>query len=225
MTRMTEGDEGAGRRRLSADERRSQILAAARQLFIQEGVDNTSMRRIAQLAGVTPTLIYHHFADKAALMLSVCQEFFFGLMQASEEARRPRPEDADPLAPLGRLMAAYVRFGLENPDVYRLVFMTRIATLKRDGIIAGHRPRPDHQPHPEDKGFGIQSFGILEGEIRRLTEAGALRPNDPAALAEMVWATGHGLVSLLITHGDFKWTPFDDLQRLAIDSLLRGIRR
>lgn len=225
MTHEIDLDDGAGRRRLSADERRNQILAVARQLFIEEGVDNTSMRRIAQLAGVTPTLIYHHFADKAALMLSVCQEFFFGLMTASEEARRPQADDQDPLAPLRRLMEAYVRFGLENPDVYRLVFMTQIATLKRDGLIAGHRPRPDHQPHPEDKGFGIRAFGVLEGEVRRLTEAGALHPNDPEAVAEMIWAMGHGLVSLLITHGEFKWTPLEALVELSIDSLTRGIRR
>lgn len=220
---MDPTSEQPSRKRLSAEERRGQILAAARELFIAEGVENTSMRRIASLAGVTPTLIYRHFADKEALLLAVCQAFFRGLIEASAAALGQVPDRAEPFARLRRLLEGYVRFGLANPDVYRLVFMTKIASLKRERMPQGHRPRQDTPPPAEDEGFGLRAFGLLEGEIRRLIELGHLKPGEPTAIAEVVWATGHGLVALLITHGDFKWTPFDELLALSIDVLLKGI--
>ncbi|MDD3446703.1 MAG: TetR/AcrR family transcriptional regulator [Zavarzinia sp.] len=213
------------RRRLSADERRSQILATARRLFVEEGVENVSMRRIAALAGVTPTLIYHHFADKESLLLAVCQNFFRGLIDASEAAMAAVPETEVPFGRLRRLMEGYVEFGLANPDVYRLVFMTKLAGLKREKMPSGHRPHPAEPALPEDQGFGLRAFGLLEGEIRRLIESGHLRQDDACAMAEVVWATGHGIVSLLITHGDFQWTPVDRLISLSIDTILSGIAR
>ncbi|MCW0183258.1 TetR/AcrR family transcriptional regulator [Zavarzinia sp.] len=209
------------RRRLAAEERRSQILAAARKLFIEEGVEKTSMRRIASLAGVTPTLIYHHFADKEALLLTVCQAFFRGLIEANEAAIGMVPDEDEPFARLRRQLEGYVRFGLANRDVYRLVFMTPLASLVRSRLPAGHRPHDDAPP--EDLGFGTQAFGMLEGEIARLIASGHLKSGDPAAIAEVVWATGHGLVSLMITHGDFKWTPFEQLLSQSIDTILNGI--
>lgn len=220
---MKPDSEPSPRRRLSAEERRSQILAVAQKLFLEEGVENTSMRRIAERAGVTPTLIYRHFEDKEALLLTVCQGFFRGLMEANQATIAMVPDARDPFARLRRQLEGYVRFGLANRDVYRLVFMTSLAALKRDRMPAGHRPREDGSRAPGDLGFGTQAFGMLEGEIARLIETGHLKPGEPAAIAEVVWAVGHGLVSLMITHGDFKWTPFEQLLPLAIDTILDGI--
>lgn len=221
---MLNDHESPPRRRLTADQRRSQILAAARQLFIEEGVVNVSMRRIASRAGVTPTLIYHHFADKESLLLAVCEDFFLGLIEASTAALAATPETDDPFARLRHLMRGYVGFGLANPDVYRLVFMTPMASLKREKMPRhGHRARTGDPPPPEDEDFGIRAFALLEDEIRRLIDAGSLKPAEAGAVAEVVWATGHGIVSLLITHGDFQWTPTDELIALSIDALLHGI--
>ncbi|MCF4166063.1 TetR/AcrR family transcriptional regulator [Zavarzinia compransoris] len=221
---MLNDHDSPPRRRLTADQRRSQILEAARQLFIEEGVVKVSMRRIAARAGVTPTLIYHHFADKESLLLAVCEDFFLGLIEASEASLAATLATDEPFARLRHLMRGYVDFGLANPDVYRLVFMTPLAGLKREKLSHhSHRARPGDTPPPEEESFGMRAFALLEDEIRRLIEAGALKPAEAGTLAEIVWAAGHGIVSLLITHGDFQWTATDALITLSIDSILHGI--
>ncbi|RJF88803.1 TetR/AcrR family transcriptional regulator [Oleomonas cavernae] len=213
------------KRRLAAEDRRAQILAVAQELFVTQGVEATSIRRIATMAGVTSPVIYHHFEDKEALLLAVCQEFFKGLIAIGDAAPAPDDEREGPFTRLRGIMRAYVMFGLENPDIYKLVFMSHIASLKRDKFPKGHRRRPGAPPPGEDEGFGMRAFAVLEGEIERLMALGRLKGDDPYALAEVVWATGHGMVSLMITHADFEWTPLDKFLDLSVEAMLHGIAR
>lgn len=57
-----------------AEQTRRQILAAARRVFHERGVGNTSLEQIAQAAGVTRGAIYWHFANKEDLFKAMCQE-------------------------------------------------------------------------------------------------------------------------------------------------------
>lgn len=57
-------------------EKKAQLMAAARQLFVQDGYESTPMGRIAKAAGVTPNTIYWYFEDKDALLLAVLDELF-----------------------------------------------------------------------------------------------------------------------------------------------------
>ncbi len=212
-------------RRLTAEDRRAQILAVAQDLFVTEGVEATSIRRIATMAGVTPPVIYHHFEDKEALLLAVCQEFFKGLMAATDSAPSPDDFSQGPFTRLRGMMRGYVAFGLQNPDVYKLVFMTHIASLKRDKFPKSHRRKAGDPPLAEAESFGMRAFAILETEVERLMGLGLLKGDDPCALSEVIWAAGHGLVSLLITHVDFEWTPLDTLIDLSMEGMLHGLAR
>ena len=57
-------------------EKRAQLVAAARELFVRDGYESTPMGRIAQAAGVTPNTIYWYFEDKDELLLAVINELF-----------------------------------------------------------------------------------------------------------------------------------------------------
>lgn len=57
-------------------EKRAQLIAAARELFVRDGYESTPMGRIAQSAGVTPNTIYWYFEDKDELLLAVLDELF-----------------------------------------------------------------------------------------------------------------------------------------------------
>jgi AcrR family transcriptional regulator len=185
---------------------REAILAAARELFLADGYAQTTVRRIVARAGVTPPALYRHFADKDRILLEVADDAFGKLQAAFEAVLAEAPRE--PLEGLRRMMEAYVRFGLDHPDEYRFVFMTRELIPAEEGA-RGHR--------------GAACFRMLEAQVARVAELGLLRPGDPALQAELIWAAGHGLVSLLITHRHFPWCPRESLIAGMVAMPLEGL--
>lgn len=204
-----------GRRR-SAEDRRAQVVAAARRLMVRQGVEGVSMRAIAAAAGVSPAALYLYFPDKLVLMAAVVDALFEGLLAsfhaAVAAAAAAQPE---PFSRLSALMEAYVAWGLAHPEEYRLMFMTPVVG------VAGHRPcAPDGRPVSPN---GAATFGALMAEVSGLMAAGHVRPGDPASLAEQIWAGGHGLVALLTTFPEFEWSDREALLRGMRETMLRGI--
>ena len=203
------------RRRLSPEERRRQIVAAAKALFSEEGTGHVSMRKIAREVGITQAAIYQHFENKEAILFVIIEDFFADLLEALSAAIASEEE---PLRKLRRAMRAYVDYGLAHPEAYRLVFMTPISGLVRAGVAV---PRTEEAKIKPSK--GSLAFDVLDGAVREVVNRGAVRHRDTGLLAEAIWAAGHGLVSLLITHNEFPWTDPDSLIELQIDMLFRGL--
>jgi AcrR family transcriptional regulator len=201
-------------RRRGLEERRREVVAAARGLVLREGFEALTMRRVARLAGVSSSALYLYFADRLSLMAAVADELFQGLLAAFREAAAGAAEDPDPRARLRALMSAYVRWGLAHPHEYRVIFMTPIAG------VAGHRPGAADGPAAPS---GQATFALLEAEVARLVARGVLRPAAPQVVAEAIWAAGHGLVALLITKPEFPWSPREELLRTLGETLLRGL--
>jgi AcrR family transcriptional regulator len=100
---------------------RDEILAAGTRLLLETGDEEAvSIRAIAQAVGVTPPSIYLHFADKTELIYAICGELFRTL---DHEMAAAAAGVDDPLEELRRRGRAYVRFGLENAEAYRVLFM------------------------------------------------------------------------------------------------------
>src|SRR5215475_9709706 len=110
----------ARKRRGEGHTRREEILQAAKELFLEQGYDSTTIRRIADRVGISAPALYLYFKDKEALMLALCDQTFGHLMEAIDDIEKTV---ADPQQRVRRFGEAYVRFGLSHPDEYRLVFM------------------------------------------------------------------------------------------------------
>jgi len=95
---------------------RQEILDAASELFVRDGYENVSMRRIADKIEYSPTTIYIYFKDKAELLEQVCKETFARLVQRLTKIME---QPGDPVERLKRGLIAYIQFGLENPHHYR----------------------------------------------------------------------------------------------------------
>ena len=105
---------------------RGEILAAASDLFVEQGFENVSMRKIAERIDYSPTAIYLHFRDKSELLHSICEETFQKLIATLNALMdRARERNADPVDTLRRGLRAYVTFGLEHPNHYIVTFLTR----------------------------------------------------------------------------------------------------
>ena len=80
------------RQRMSAEDRRAQIIAAARRLFAHRGFDATTTREIATEAGISDALIYRYFPDKHAILAALVDEaiaVFQGLPKPPDQAAVP----------------------------------------------------------------------------------------------------------------------------------------
>jgi AcrR family transcriptional regulator len=191
---------------------RESILAAARELFIDQGYEATTMRKIAEHIGYSATTLYLHFADKNAIMAELCHRDFAELAARSVEVMA----EPDPVVRLGQLGKAYTEFGLSNPNHYRLMFMTR----KTDVQAINARPE-----WAEIKGDPTRdAYALLVATVRDAIEAGALRDDlkDPEMVGQMLWASLHGLVSLYLDHCKDDWMTWRPVRSLA-DGMLRMI--
>src|SRR5215471_14699169 len=94
---------------------RNEIIEAARALFIEEGYEKTSMRKIADKIEYSPTTIYLYFNDKKELLESICEETFRKFVRVLQNIDKA---NTDHLQKLRAVLRAYVEFGLKNPNDY-----------------------------------------------------------------------------------------------------------
>jgi AcrR family transcriptional regulator len=202
------GTRRARARRGEGDLLRAEILAAAERLLIQTGDQGAvSIRAIADAAGVTPPSIYLHFADKTELLAAVCEARFADFNQYMTDAMEGIADPLDALWARGR---AYVRFGLENPEHYRIMFMTR--------------PLTDLAPGDTDLLPGLTAFSHVVDDVARCMDARAIAAGDPFLVATSLWTTVHGITSLLIARPDFPWPDLDRLMGHVVEVQTRGLQ-
>ncbi len=197
--------------------RREEILAAARSLFLKEGVDRVTIRAICGKVGITPPALYRHFKDKREIVLAICNETFGRLLQRFRQIRAAEP---DPLAALKQMMDTYVRFAIAHQDEYRLLFMSK------DLLMLEFAEQLEIKSDDDAIRAGILGPLVLRElaeHVGLCIQRGILRPGDPATLTEAIWSCGHGLASLLITHPHFKNRPHDQIIAAAMDMTLNGL--
>jgi AcrR family transcriptional regulator len=192
-------------------EKRTRILDAARELFLERGVEAVTLREVADRIEYSTTAIYVHFETKAALVEAMVTEDFAAFSSGLENAARI----VDPVERLATLHDAYIDFAMAMPRHYQLLFLTPV---KRD------------VQHPLPAPTGIEGYRVLLGAIDEAMRAGRLREDltDPHAVAQIMWAGVHGLVSLLIVHGEhtaFHWRSKGALSEIAKSIAMRGILR
>jgi AcrR family transcriptional regulator len=158
------------------------------------------MRKLAELIGYSPATLYLYFRDKDHLLFLVVDDAFSRFKRQLEDAAWER---------LGRLGEAYVKFGLENPAYYQLMFMWRIDYLTevRDGKEI---PR-------------VQAFEVLLHTVRDAIEQGALQASVPETTSDMLWAMMHGIVSLSIQMPMFDKERTDKLIQHAMEIIYRAL--
>lgn len=189
------------------------ILAAAREMFTRDGFERTTMRAIADRIGYTATTIYHHFADKDALMLELCINDF----RALGTALHTISQVADPVDRIRLMGIGYVRFALQNPAQFRFMFLI-------------DRPLPDHDAIHGDP--TTDAYLALCNAVSEAIDAGRFRPelDNPQLVAQMLWGMVHGIATLYVATPPEKQKLLE-LQgaerttQAACEALLRGMMR
>lgn len=172
----------ADRKAREKEELRGRILAAALEMYIAEGYDKVSIRKIADMVEYSPATIYLYFDSKDALMFYAQQEAFNRFFE--QLAPVLQIEDAwNQLLELGK---KYMEFGLQNPELYHLMFMLR-GPLTVDEV--------------QQRGWecGYETFQLLEVIVQNCKKKGFFAGIDTHVVAMQSWATVHGLISLYLS--------------------------
>jgi hypothetical protein len=132
----------------------------------------------------------------------------------STEASTRLTISGDPVDFLRVAIPEYIRFGLANPDEYRIAF------LLRDG-----RRKATRTPEEQRTNVGLSVFKILESRVAAGLESGKLTIPTASSkcAAQTLWASIHGLVALLLAYPDFDWAPVEDLIEAQTNMLLSGL--
>jgi AcrR family transcriptional regulator len=191
--------------------RRGEILDAAKRLFLTDGFERATIRKIAATVGVSSAALYLYFPDKDAILRAIAESTFETLLAHLEESQRQADTD------LERLRAglhAYVAFGLAHPDEYRLTFLAKMMASCGPG-----RPVDPCDVVPATD----RSFDILADGIGRLMQSGIFRRADPVLTAEAVWASLHGVTALLLDQREHLESDTEALAAAVIEIVVRGL--
>ena len=152
---------------------RAALLANARAMLEAEGPGALSLRELARRADVAAASVYHHFANLDAIAVALAEEGFSELAVCLEQAPT---NDRGQLADVGH---AYVRFAMENPDLYRLMFGEGLARSSA-GSETLHRLRQ-------------RAYERVKAGLRK-----RVPEQDVATGALFLWSVVHGLALLVI---------------------------
>ncbi|HYI60678.1 MAG TPA: TetR/AcrR family transcriptional regulator [Acidimicrobiales bacterium] len=198
-------------RRGQGERLREEILEAAEGLLLATGSeDAVSIRAVADAVGVTPPSIYRHFADKDMLLLEVCRHSFQRFDTALEGALAGIVDPRQVMHALGR---AYIRYALDNPEHYRLLFMARYELSAQEYV--------------EEMVTEGRSFHLLLRVAGELIGTGTLRPEvaerGDLHVGLLLWSAVHGLASLLVSKPGLPWPDRDALVDDLLAMALRGL--
>jgi AcrR family transcriptional regulator len=197
--------------------RRPEILAAAKEMFLTDGYEAFTTRKLAARVGLSQTGLYVYFKSKEELLDTLCRQSFAAL---AEDFRAAVANPGEGVSRLRALALAYIQFGLAHPEEYRLTF------LEGPGLNKMQSPGPtmDLDLPSEQQGIGNQVFLIIRAELQRLADAGELRAADPTVATHTVWFALHGLVSIFIARPGYLKVDREALIEDLLDSLENGLR-
>lgn len=179
------------------------IVDAAEHLLVTDGPDALTVRAIAGAAGVAPMSVYNHLGGKDGVLDALLVRGFDGLTEALRDI-----DTGDPFEDLAESGRRYRRFAREHPSHYALMF---------------ERSVPDYVPSALTIGHARTTFRELELLVGRAMTAGVIAPGDPAEVAQRLWNTCHGSVSLELRGIGFCDDPQANGDATAA-TMLRGLR-
>jgi AcrR family transcriptional regulator len=159
---------------------RRALLDEALRTIQTGGVEQLTLRTVGERLGVSRSALYRHFADKQSLLATVGKEGFRELRQTIAAAWEQNGRGHAGFDAMGK---AYVRFAVENPSHYRVMFGGFIESARKD----------DHFVAEAKAAFQVLVDALVEQQ-----NAGDIRRDEPVLMARFVWALVHGAAMLII---------------------------
>lgn len=202
---MTQAEKTTGKAPYHHGDLRRSLMTEAIGIIHDDGIEALSLRKLAVRVGVSQTAIYHHFKDKQALLGALGIE---GIQQFGEKVSNVLQDGSVSVEQrFESFVMAYMRFAIANPELYELMFGRTTWKLG------------DNEEFKQSARATFRRYG--EG-LQSLQLAGTLpRDINPLRLAQVSWATLHGLCRMYIDGLAFTAQDVEEITRYAV-SLLKG---
>ncbi len=198
------------RKEREREEMRKLILDGAQKLFLANGFEKVSIRNIADEIEYSPATIYLYYKDKNELLFALHQRGFVKMIQEF----LPLANITHPFEKLVEMGRSYIRFAVENPELFDLMFIMNAPMDKLD---------------KEDWVEGDQAFGLLMQVVQECMDAGIFQKHNVQSTAMMIWSSIHGYTALFLRKrlGMFpecdRQPIMDDAFNLFCETLRRGL--
>ena len=170
------------------------ILDIALKIIERKGADAISMRILAQKSGLSTMAAYRHFSCKDELLLEVAAKGFDCLVQQIDKSAL---NEKDPLRKMEAVLNAYFQFGLENKNLFQLMFGP---LKKKEELSASFRKAVQ------------SSFLKFNSYVTALVEVKIKKELFPFQTSDRLWAFIHG-TTILEVNG-FLSTPRSSNQEI-----------
>lgn len=167
---------------------KNQIIDEASYIIAEYGYDFFSMRKLAARLGIAAKTIYNYFANKDELYFMVLTRGFEQLYNETVEAMEG---SAGAVQKTRALCRAYLRFGLENPHYYDLMFNLNVPKYM------DYLDTPLEEIARQENETAMRLTALSEANLRALAaENGCFDPDESISHLFYIWSVLHGMVSL-----------------------------
>ena len=197
---MSDRKETSEKQTLKSQRVRAYFVQAAKKIILEEGVENVSVRKVADAAGYTFSTIYNYYGNQNELLQDVKADMIKDLVQHMAETRPSKVSDVEDIKKQNRL---YVEYFIQNPNVFSFFYSYRLHPVQKE---------PAEVPD-----FSSQYLETYRG----FAERGIIRESEIPVLAKTFIYSLHGLLALYFSdNGMTVQMLYEELDRVA-DFLLR----
>jgi AcrR family transcriptional regulator len=177
-----------------AEQRRVVILATVRKLVCKDMLGEVSLRKVAQLAGMSTTVVFALFKDEDSLVRNAVECSLLDLAQAMAREAEPHTEPADQIRAGAR---ACVQYAWGHPEAYAFAFLRGSSRAERRKV-----PRTPADP-------SRNPMALVQAQFARLAASGKVsgQAQDQALMTTLFWDAVQGQASRLSLARQHKGGP------------------
>ena len=186
---------------------RRHIINVARELFIKDGYEGVSMRKIATKVPCAASTLYLYFPDKTSIILNIWEELFdISFEQCYEAANKHRK----PIKKIRVFCIEYVHYWVVNPEYFHMIWL--LDERDKAGVKYKQTSR------------ALSKYDWIIGVIDNSKEKGEISLNlSSAKLGDLLFSICHGLSTHIVAHSHMTWREAKSFVEISMDILLAGM--
>lgn len=179
---------------------KSYFIQAAKEIILNEGAENVSVRKVAELAGYTYTTLYNYFADLNELLQETKNVM---IQEVMEYMQRTTPNIINDLEDLKKVNRSYMAYYVDHPHIFMFFYSYRLNPVERSTVEI-----PDYSK-------------LYQETYRSFVLKGIIQEKDVPVIAKTIIYAIQGLLALYFSDNGMTEIDYESIDKIT-DYLLKG---